>query len=165
MIIGGITTKWKVELGPPVTIALDVQLIIFKNELQAKNTVGTAGFKITKCLSSEIVALGESGETGESSMDTDQPSSTRRPPAVRGATSGELTFKWLASDTKGVLYEASNNSTSGDGVSWTYYYLFGSTDTPPPDLGLQESWDQSERMYSSTLRRIRAPCLRNSLQR
>src|ERR1043165_7091444 len=26
--IGGITTTWKVEIGPPVTIALDVQLII-----------------------------------------------------------------------------------------------------------------------------------------
>ncbi|HEX5734725.1 MAG TPA: hypothetical protein VF131_17975 [Blastocatellia bacterium] len=142
VIIGGLTTTWKVELSAPVTIALDVQLIIFANQLQPKNTVSTAGFTITKIPSSEIVARGEGGETGESSLDATQPPSIRRPPAVRGATSGELTFKLLAFDTKGVLYEASNNSTSGDGVTWTYYYLFGSAGTPPPTLTLQESWDQ-----------------------
>lgn len=142
VIIGGTTTKWKVELSaPPASIALDVQLIIFANELQPKNTVSTAGFKITKMPSNEIVARNEGGEA-ESSLDADQPPSTRRPPAVRGATSGELTFKLLASDANGVLYEASNNSTSGDGVTWTYYYLFGSAGTPPPTLRLQESWDR-----------------------
>jgi hypothetical protein len=139
--IGGIPTTWKVELGPPVTIALDVQLIIFKNELQPKNTVGTAGFKITKMPSSEIVARGEGGGTGENSTDADQPPDTRRPPAVRGATSGELTFKFLASDVKGALYDASNNTTSGPGVTWTYYYLFAAG-TPPQSLTLQESWDK-----------------------
>src|SRR5215216_6148127 len=48
VVIGGITTKWKVEISAPVTIALDVQLIIFANQLQPKNTVSTAGFTITK---------------------------------------------------------------------------------------------------------------------
>src|SRR5258705_2866743 len=53
--IGGITTKWKVELSPPVTIALDVQLIIFANQLQPKNTVSTAGFTSTEMASNQIV--------------------------------------------------------------------------------------------------------------
>jgi hypothetical protein len=139
--IGGITTKWNVELGPPVTIALDVQLIIFANALQPKNTVGTAGFKITKVSPNLVAASGKGGETGENSTDADQPPSARKPPAVSGATSGELTFKLLASDAKGVLYEASNNSTSGAGVTWTYYYLFAAG-TPPQLLTLQESWDR-----------------------
>jgi hypothetical protein len=139
--IRGTTTKWNVEISaPPVSIALDVQLIIFANELQPKNTVSTAGFKITKMPSSEIVARGEGSETKEINMGTTQPPSTRRPPAVRGATSGELTFKLLASDAKGTLYEASNN-TSAAGVAWTYYYLFAAG-MPPPTLRLQESWDR-----------------------
>ncbi|MEK6304210.1 MAG: hypothetical protein AABO41_26275 [Acidobacteriota bacterium] len=142
VIISGVTTKWKVVIGPPVTIALDVQLIIFANQLQPKNTVGTAGFTITKMPSSLVAASGEGSETGEGSLDAAQPPSARRPPAVRGATSGELTFKVLASDAKGVLYEASNNNSSGDGVTWTYYYLFGSGGTQRPTLTLQESWDQ-----------------------
>lgn len=142
VIIGGTTTKWKVELSaPPASIALHVQLIIFKNELQPKNTVSTAGFKITKMPSNEILARDEGGETGENSMDSTQPPDTRRPPAVRGATSGELTFKLLASDVKGALYEASNNSTSAAGVTWINYYLFAEG-TPPPNLRLQESWDR-----------------------
>jgi hypothetical protein len=139
--IRGTTTRWKVELSPPVMITIDVQLIIFANELQPKNTVSTAGFKITKMPSSEIAARGE-GETGENSMDSTQPPGTRRPPAVHGATSQELTFKLLASDAQGALYEASNNSTSGAEITWTYYYLFRSAGTPPPTLTLQESWDQ-----------------------
>ncbi|MFY9608925.1 MAG: hypothetical protein WAU45_09965 [Blastocatellia bacterium] len=138
VISGGITTHWKVELSAPVTIALDVQLIIFKNELQAKNTVGTAGVTITKMPSSEIVAR---GETGENNMNADQPPSPRTPPAVRGPTAQELTFTLLASDAKGALYEASNNNTSGDGVSFTYYYLFATGSTPPATFGLQKSWD------------------------
>jgi len=80
--IAGIPTTWTVELGPPVTIALDVQLIIFKNELQPKNTVGTAGFKITKVSPTEIVARSEGGETGENNMDFTKPPSPRKPPAV-----------------------------------------------------------------------------------
>jgi hypothetical protein len=139
--IAGIPTTWTVELGPPVTIALDVQLIIFKNELQPKNTVGTAGFKITKVSPTEIVARGEGGETGENNMDSTQPPSPRKPPTVSGATALELTFRLLASDIKGALYEASNNTTSGPGVTWTYYYLFAAG-TPPQSLTLQESWDK-----------------------
>jgi hypothetical protein len=141
--IGGITTKWKVELSaPPATIALDVQLIIFANALQPKNTVSTAGFTITKMLSDEIEARGKDSETVENSIESTQPPETRRPPAVRGANSQPLNFKSLASDDKGTLYEASNNNTSGAGVSWIYYYLFRSAGTPPPALTLQESWDQ-----------------------
>lgn len=141
--ISGTTIKWKVELSaPPASIALDVQLIIFANELQPKNTDRTVGFKITKMPSNEIVARGEDGEIGESRLDAAQLLSTRRPPAVRGATSPELTFKLLASDAQGTLYEASNNSSSGAGIAWTYYYLFRSEATPLPMLTLQESWDQ-----------------------
>jgi hypothetical protein len=140
--IDGVTTRWTVELSaPPASIALDVQLIIFKNELQPKNTDRTVGFKITKMPSNGLMAHSESGETGENSMDADQPPGTRRPPAVRGATSQELTFKLLASDAKGALYEASNNNTSGAGVSFTYYYLFAPGGTPPDSFGLQRSWD------------------------
>jgi hypothetical protein len=142
VIIGGITTRWNVEIkAPPVSIVLDVQLIIFANSLQPKNTVSTAGFTITKLPSThEIAARGEGGETGENNMEADQPPSPRMPPAVRGATSPELTFKLLASDAKGALYEASNNNTSGAGVSFTYYYLFPQG-TPPDSFGLQKSWD------------------------
>lgn len=141
VIVNGTTVKWKVELSaPPASIALDVQLIIFANELQPKNTDRTVGFKITKLPSDEIAARSEGSETGEGSLDAAQLLSTRRPPAVRGATSPELTFKLLASDAQGALYEASNNSSSGAGIAWTYYYLFRSEGTPPQTLTLQESW-------------------------
>ena len=141
--IGGITTKWNVELSvPPITIALDVQLIIFANALQPKNTVSTAGFTITKMLSDELAAPSKSGETPEDGMESSQPQDTRRPPPVRAAISQPVNFKLLASDDKGTLYEASNNNTSGTGVTWIYYYLFRSAATPPPTLTLKESWDQ-----------------------
>src|SRR5262249_29434052 len=105
------------------------------------NTVSTAGFTITKLSSTnEIAARGEGDGNEENNMNADQPPSPRTPPAVRGATKQELTFKLLASDAKGALYEASNNNTSGDGVSFTYYYLFPQG-TPPDSFSLQRSWD------------------------
>src|ERR1041385_8924205 len=125
VIINGISTKWNVVISsPPVIIALDVQLIIFANALQPKNTVDTAGFTITKITSSEVEARSEGGETPEEGMESTQLQEARRPPAVRGMTSADpLNFKFLASDVKGALYEASNNNTSGAEVAWIYYYL------------------------------------------
>src|SRR6185436_6697995 len=87
VIIGSTSTRWNVELTADVIISLDVQLIIFANELQPKNTVTTEGFKITKIPSDEVAARSKDGETPEDGLESTQPRETRRPPAVRGTTS------------------------------------------------------------------------------
>lgn len=142
VIAGGVSTKWNLNVGSQVNLTLDVQLVLFANALQPKNTISTAGFTVTKEASEEITAeVSSFGAAQAPSSASGRLLCLRRPPAVRGETSAEISFSLLGSDQKGALYAASNNTTAGPDVAWTDFYLFlAAGSTPPPTLTLEESW-------------------------
>ncbi|GGX64097.1 hypothetical protein GCM10007385_36640 [Tateyamaria omphalii] len=140
-INGGATITYVIEVGPEVKTVLDVQIIVFDNSLQPRNTVTTDGFQIT------VLLFDENETIAKSVIEEAEPDpalfTTRSAPAVVPHESGDdITFALAATDDKATLYVASNNG-SGDGhVALTYYYLFegqSTTDT----LTLSESYDST----------------------
>lgn len=130
--IDSVTYIWKLELTSQVNIALDVQVVIFENQLQPKNTVSTQGFVITL-----------EGRSGQAMVQSAVIPLAKTADKAKQAIAGvDLTFSLSAQNQTAGLYTASSNSGAGNGVAYLDYYLYLETgQTPPEVLTLDESFN------------------------
>ncbi|WP_299205035.1 hypothetical protein [uncultured Tateyamaria sp.] len=140
-INNGPTIKYEIYVGHEVKTVLDVQIIVFDNALQPRNTVTTDGFEIS------VILFDEEKTVAMAAMEEHEPDAalftTRTAPAVVPHESGDaISFARAATDDTATLYVASNNGSGGGNIALTYYYLFegqSTTDT----LTLPESYDRT----------------------
>jgi len=140
-INGGPTITYEVYLDYEVNIVLDVQIIVFDNGLQPRNTVSTNGFEIS------VISQQDAPAVAMAAMEYQSPTlelySTRSAPAIVPHEAAEdITFDKAAADDTATLYVASNNGSGSGNIALTYYYLFepnGTEDT----LTLQQSFDDT----------------------
>ncbi|MBY5935088.1 hypothetical protein KUV51_18935 [Tateyamaria omphalii] len=129
---GGVPITYIIEVGPEVKTVLDVQIIVFDNCLEPRNTAYTDGFTIYPEMVEALVI--------EEDVDVALFTSRSAPPVVPHEGAEDISFTLATTDDTATLYVASNNGSGGGNIALTYYYLFeGHSETEI--LTLPQSFD------------------------
>ncbi|CAA0081677.1 Uncharacterised protein [BD1-7 clade bacterium] len=131
--INGTITTYTVTLADSILITFDVQLIVFENTIEPKNTISTEGFTVTlTSQSNATLAISEAQQTTRC---------VRHLNAFATSAAETLQFTRIATNEKAALYQSDLNPTKSGTLAFTFFYRFADGSDAPEVLSLQASYD------------------------